>query len=287
MDILLTGASGFVGRHLADALAKEHRVFPVNRHPAGIAREIVHDFAHPLPSDKLPGRIDAVIHTAGLVGHQANTSPLCIRVNVTATRELAEYAIRARAQRFVFFSTGGVYRPTEGRLTEQSAVSPPDDYTQSKLEAEIAANSLKDDLVVQILRLFFPFGPTQRGRLIPNLIGHIFRNEPIPLTNDLGQPLVTPLYIDDLIEYVRRVLLIPDSFVANLAGDEVVSIRNLACMIARVLDRTPRFEVREGRPIYNLMGDNGIISQLTNFSPRVSLELGFERTVSGFSDHCT
>ena len=92
MDILLTGSSGFVGRHIAATLTKEHRVIAVNRRPTGTPGEIVHDFAQPLSSARLPRRIDSVIHTAGLVGHQANSSPLCQRVNVDATKELAAYA---------------------------------------------------------------------------------------------------------------------------------------------------------------------------------------------------
>lgn len=280
MDVLLTGASGFVGRKLVVALAKEHRVIALSRRPTGLPGEIIHDFAQPLPSDRLPRRIDSIIHTAALVGHQANSSPLCQRVNVDATMELADYAIRAHAKRFIFFSTGGVYRPTEQLLTEQSVVAPPDAYTQSKLTAEIAAQSFKGDLVVQILRLFFPFGPTQRGRLIPNLIEQVAQDKPIRLANELGQPLVTPLYIDDLVEYLRRVLFVPDSFVANLAGAEVVSIRTLADMIAKVLDRPALFEVEDGTTICNWWGDNKLISRLTEYLPRVSLEVGLERTIA-------
>ena len=280
MDILLTGASGFVGRHLAAALAKEHRIITLNRRPTGAPGEIVHDFAQALPRDRLPRRIDAVIHTAALVGQDANSSPLCQRVNVDATMELADYTVCAQAKRFVFFSTGGVYRPTEERLTEESVVAPSDAYTQSKLAAEMAAQSFDGDLVVQILRLFFPFGPTQLGRLIPNLMEHVNQDEPISLANALGQPLVTPLYIDDLVEYVRRVLFVSDSFVANLAGDEVVSIRTLAEMIAKILSRRALFKVRDGTPTCNWWGDNKLISGLTAYAPRVSLELGLERTIA-------
>ena len=280
MDILLTGASGFVGRHLAVALAKEHRVIPLNRRPTGAEGEIIHDFAQPLTLDRLPRRVDLIIHTAGLVGLQASSSPLCWRVNVDATVELGDYAIRAHAKKFILFSTGGVYRPTEQHLTEQSVVGPPDAYTQSKLAAEMASQSFKEDFDVQILRLFFPFGPTQRGRLIPNLIQRVSRNEPIHLTNEIGQPFVTPLYIDDLVEYVRRVLLVSESFVANLAGQEAASIRVIADLIAGVLNRAVRFEIKDGMPICNWWGDNNLISHLTDYSPRVSLELGLKQTIA-------
>src|SRR5262249_4798445 len=148
----------------------------------------------PLLDDRVPRRIDLVIHTAGLVGQPANASPLCRRVNVEATRELVDYPVHAQAKRFIFFSTGGVYRPTEQRPTQQSAVAPPDAYTRSKLAAERVAQRRAGKLVVQILRLFFPFGPTQQGRLVANLIENIAHDQPVRLTNRLGQPLVTPLY---------------------------------------------------------------------------------------------
>lgn len=280
MDILLTGATGFVGRHLAAALSKEHRIVPLTRRLTGAPSEIVHDLTNVLAIDRLPRQIDAIIHTAALVGHQANTSARCRRINLDATKELGDYAIRAGAKRFIFFSTGGVYRPTEDRLTEESAVDPQDAYTQSKLDAELVIGSLKRDLRVQILRPFFPFGPTQRGRLVPNLIERVTRNEPIQLTNTVGHPVVTPLYIDDLVEYVRRVLIVSDSFVANLSGDEAVTIRRLGEMVAIALNRAPRFDVSEGLATWNWIGDNKFISGLTGYSPRTSLQLGLRRAVT-------
>ena len=280
MDVLLTGASGFVGRHLLVALAKKHRVVAMSRRPTGAPGEIIHDFADHLPGDRLPRRIDSIIHTAGIVGRQADWSSAYTRVNVEATNELAEYAIRAGAKRFVLFSTGGVYRRTEQQLTEESVVAPADEYARSKLAAELAVQTIKGELAVQVLRLFFPFGPTQRGRLIPNLIERIAQDKPIRLANDIGQPLVTPLYIDDLIEYVRRVLFLPDSFVANVAGAETASIRTLSNIIAGVLNRTALFEVSEEMEIYNWQSDNDLISRLTEYSCRVSVQAGIERTVA-------
>ncbi|MGH9761722.1 MAG: NAD-dependent epimerase/dehydratase family protein, partial [Blastocatellia bacterium] len=158
-------------------------------------------------------------------------------------------------------------------------VGPGDVYTRSKLAAETAVQSLGSGLVVQILRLFFPYGPTQQGRFIPNLIRRVARGEPINLANSAGQPLVTPLYIDDLVEYARCVLLVEKMFVANLAGNEVVSIRALAEAIGGLLNRAPIFDAKDGMPACNWVGNNELLSRLTGYSPHVPLQLGLERTV--------
>src|SRR4051812_7697038 len=109
MEILVTGANGFSGRRLVGSLRRTHRVHSLCRTPAGGELEVVHDLREPLDMARLPARIDAVVHTAAIVGREANASSDVHRVNVQATVELAQYAARAGASHFVFFSTGGVY----------------------------------------------------------------------------------------------------------------------------------------------------------------------------------
>jgi len=272
-----------VGRHLADALSREHQVIQLNRRATGADGEIVHDLGERLPTKRLPGRINAVVHAAGLLGRTANSSPLCRRVNVEATRELADYAALAGSSHFVLCSTGGVYLPTAQVLHERSAVAPQDAYGDSKAAAETIVQSYAQAFAAQILRLFFPFGPGQKGRLIANFIEEIDAGRSVTLMNSSGQPLLTPVYIDDLVEYVRRVLNISAGFVANIGGNEVVSIRELAEMIGKALGRNPTFEITEtsGTPC-NWWGDSSYISQLTDYSPQVSLAQGLERTIAKF-----
>jgi nucleoside-diphosphate-sugar epimerase len=275
----LTGAGGFVGRHLAAALGKSHRVIALNRRSTGAVEEIVHDLAQPLSSAHLPPRIDAVIHAAGLVGAEANLSALCHRVNVDASAELAEYAVNAGARRFVFFSTGGVYRASAARLTEDADTGPGDAYGRSKLAAEEIVRGFGGCLAVQVLRPFFPYGPTQRKRLIPSLIEKILNDRPVPLPSESG-PIVTPLYVDDLVEFVVRALPLDESFVANLAGDEEVSIRTIADRIGATMKREVRFEIDKTLPSVNWRGDNGLISRLADYTPSVPLRTGLHWTIA-------
>ena len=264
-------------------MAEEHNIIPLNRHASGVYGEIVHDLANPLPRGLLPQHVDVVVHAAGLVGQSANSSQLFHRVNVDATRELVEYAIDAGATRFVFFSTGGIYRPTEEMLSEDATVFPTDAYTESKFAAEHIVNQFEGSIAAQVLRLFFPFGPTQEGRLIPVLIQRIASNVPVPLINAAGQPLVTPLYIDDLVEYIRRILGIPYSLTVNVAGDEAVSILAMATMIGKLLGKAVQFEIGEsGATACNWRGSNSRIARLTKYRPQVTFAQGLERTIGQF-----
>lgn len=240
----------------------------------------MHDLSEDLPVRRLPRHVDAIIHAAGLMGNSGHSSHVRGSVNVDATRQLADYAAGAGATRFIFCSSGGVYAPTERRLTERSAASPQDAYAESKLAAEAALRRFDTMFSVQILRLFFPFGPTQRGRLIPNLVQDVAQGNPVSLRNAAGQPLVTPLYIADLVEYVRRILDLSGSFVANAAGSEAVSIRVLAETIGDILGRKAAFEIKDEGRVCNWWGSNDFISRLTGYSPRVTLKAGLERTIA-------
>jgi len=280
MEILLTGADGFVGRHLATQLRPSHSVISITRRHSGAKNEVKWDLAQPLPSNRFPEHIDTVIHTAGLVGGIANSSSLCRRINVDATNELVRYAVRAKASRFVFLSTGGVYQHTREKLTEESLVVPSDAYTQSKLDAEISLNDFKGDLAVQVLRLFFPYGPTQRGRFIPNLIEQVAQHKTVRISNAIGEPLVTPLFIDDLLEYLGRFLGYEDTVTVNVSGSELVSMRMLAEAIGELLNRSVHFEVLENERVANWWGDNDRLSRLTDYRPKVSLECGLKRTIA-------
>lgn len=255
-------------------------MIPFNRTPSGVTGEIVHDLREPLLVDRLPERIDAVVHTAGLVGQEANASSLCQRINVDATRELAEYAVRAGASRFILCSTGGVYQPTEQPLTELSDVVPQDAYGKSKAAAEAIIRDHDGKFAAQILRLFFPYGPGQQGRLIAGLIQSINAGRPITLMNPAGQPLLTPLYIDDLAEYVTRILNLEIGFAANVGGGEVASIRDLGNKIGRLLGRDPEWKINQPSTVpCNWCSDSSYVSFLTSYRPRIPLGLGLERTV--------
>ena len=75
--------------------------------------------------------------------------------------------------RFVLASTGTVYEPYGGRLAEDAPVAPVSFYSATKLAAEALLQGWRSRLGCCALRLFFPYGPGQTGRLVPQLVERI------------------------------------------------------------------------------------------------------------------
>jgi len=172
MRILVTGASGFVGRALVQDLAEQgHRVRAAMRQPADIfARAVevvaVSDLARPLEWRPLLADIDAVVHLAGIAHIGSDVADdLYDRVNRAATAALAAAAARDRIRRLIFVSSirAQAGPAADHPLTEADAPHPVDAYGRSKLAAEQAIRDA--DLPFTILRPALIYGPGVKGNL--------------------------------------------------------------------------------------------------------------------------
>ena len=109
--IALTGATGFIGRHLlADLTARGYRVRVLLRRPTalpeGAASAVVGDLTRPINMAAALAGVDAVVHSAGLAHAMSGAPEDDYRtLNTEATRKLAEAAARAKVRRFVFLSS--------------------------------------------------------------------------------------------------------------------------------------------------------------------------------------
>ena len=206
---------------------------------------------------------DVFIHAAGAI--DANFD-----FNVRGTAEAIERARAMGAKRFIYLSTGGMYRPSDEPLTEESPVEPKSEYAKSKWEGEQLV--LRSGLRAQILRLFFPYGPGQRAqRFIPRLIDRIRRGEPIT-----AGPRMNPIYIDDLVEFIRRILPIDEDFVLNLAGPQIVSIREIAEEIGRLVGVAPNI-ASTNESAESWIGDVAHAARITGYASRITMKEGLTR----------
>ena len=143
--VLITGASGFIGKRLAGALAKEgFEVRAVSRDPSsiptisGVERATMPDLAKPADWSELLEGVTHVVHLAG-IAHGPGSLPdgLYDRINAEAVGELATQA-RDKVERLVFISSvraqAGV--SADHTVTEKDAAIPTDAYGRAKLRAE-------------------------------------------------------------------------------------------------------------------------------------------------------
>lgn len=289
MKILLAGASGFIGRHLTPHLAKHHEVIALVRERGsniqGAAAEVVQDLARPLETNALPADIDAVIHLAQSEHYRdfPERAEQIFAVNVHGTLSLLEYARIAGAETFIFTSTGGVYGTSYERFAETDPVDPLNFYLSSKYSAELLLANYGRFFRTVVLRPFFVYGPGQSERmLVPRLVQRVRDGEPIQLSGPDGLRL-NPIYVGDAIGVFEPALQLPTSDLFNVAGTEVVTLRDLLHTIGEIVGREPVVTQAEGDIGGDLIGDIQKMSTSLGIVPRIDLAEGLRLTAAALA----
>jgi UDP-glucose 4-epimerase len=171
-SVLVTGANGFVGRHLSPILARGGwKVRRAVRHPAGNDSEVEIESISPDTNWKpaLAG-VDAVVHLAARVHqrHDKGADKLYRDVNTEGTLRLARCAIEAGVRQFIFVSTVLVHgRSNDGRapFSEEDIPTPRGLYGVSKAEAETGLKALANDskMSITIVRPPLVYGSGAKG----------------------------------------------------------------------------------------------------------------------------
>lgn len=281
-DILVTGGTGLIGRSLLPVLVDRGRVWATARSAResrvpGV-RWIPHDLAGPeLPRD-LPERIDTVVHLAQSPRFREfpDHARDIFGVNVASTVALLDWARRAGARRFIYASSGGIYGHGEREFRENDpihATRPLGFYLASKQCGELLVESYAEQFTVVILRFFFVYGRGQRpSMLIPRLVRSVVEGRPVLLQGGDGLRL-NPTHVSDAVRAITAALELEESHKINVAGPEVLTLREVATTIGRHVGREPIFEVRPDQEPGHLVGDIGKMSRLLA-PPTVRFEEG-------------
>jgi UDP-glucose 4-epimerase len=186
--VLVTGANGFVGRHLSPVLARNGwKVRRAVRHPFGNDSEVVIETISPETNWKaaLAG-VDAVVHLAARV-HQRydkGADKLYRDVNTEGTLRLARCAIEAGVRKFIFLSTVLVHgRSNDGRapFSEEDVLTPQGLYGASKAEAEMGLKALADgsEMSITVVRPPLVYGSDAKGNFA-SLVKAVKLGLPLP-----------------------------------------------------------------------------------------------------------
>jgi UDP-glucose 4-epimerase len=248
--ILVTGGSGFIGSHVVDKLADagfEPRIYdlrPSPHHEPGSVDTVVGDLFDGEALRAAMEDCDTVVHLAayadvGIVAEQPVDAEECNSRGTLAVLEAA----RATGTRVVYGSTIWVYGASgEGVIDEDSPIGLPDHlYTASKLAGEMYCTSYAElyDVPCVILRFGIPYGPRARpSAVIPIFVSKALAGEPLTIAGD-GLQTRRFIYVEDLAEGVVAALEGgADGRVYNLAGDETVTIRELADTVSELVGDT-------------------------------------------------
>lgn len=313
--VLVTGATGFVGRALCVALAAEgYLVRAALREAAhaslqelGVA-ELVRVGEIGPDTDWTNGLegVDAVVHLAARVHvmREIAADPLAEfrRVNVEGTRGLARAAAEAGVRRLVFTSTIKVHGESSGEwgFSESDPPQPADPYAVSKWEAEQALHEIagRTGLEAVILRPPLVYGPGVKGNFL-RLMDWIARGVPLPFANIRNSRSL--LYLDNLVAAIEACLRQPpaagETFLLKDDGDPSTPelIRGLAramggdvrllpfpVPLLALLGAAAGQSAAVARLTGSLVADDAKIRRVLGWRPPVSLERGLAATAGGY-----
>lgn len=129
MKLLITGATGFIGQHLQQALGDEHELFLLGRKDIRQDNYFSCDLLEPLQLERLPSKIDGIIHAASILATPDNHQSLSLfQDNVRLTERVLELTRHYQPQLLIHLSSIGVYPNQDGTYTEESVVRPSDNF---------------------------------------------------------------------------------------------------------------------------------------------------------------
>ncbi|MGB5993102.1 MAG: NAD(P)-dependent oxidoreductase, partial [Desulfobacterales bacterium] len=167
--ILVTGASGFIGRHFVIAVSEKFRLFCVARRGQKEVGIPFKDTIHWLQADITKwdnllkifkyindhGGVDYVLHLAGYYDFTLNENPVYEQVNVIGTRHLLELSNMLKVKRFIFSSSVAACKfPPKGKaITEESPADGDFPYACSKRRGELLIKEYSESLPCSVVRL--------------------------------------------------------------------------------------------------------------------------------------
>lgn len=236
MRVAVTGASGFIGGRVADALAaRGDEVVGFGRRPLGdVARRGWVDYrswdltSGPLADEWTP---DAVVHCGGTVADWGPPS-LFERTNVDGTR--AVLASFPESRRFVYLSTASVYHPRHPKrfITEDAPLPTRylNAYSSSKRRAESLVSAARPDAVV--LRPHAVYGPGD-PTLLPRLLAARRRGRLLACGS--GRNHISLTHVDNLVQAIELAIASEARGTFNVADAEIPTLREILATIDRAL----------------------------------------------------
>jgi UDP-glucose 4-epimerase len=285
--ILLTGASGFLGKALLKQLIAQEgagQLLALSSQPIEGITTLLHKqytFTDAELQVLHPDAIETIIHAGAFIpksGQELNDVSKCSG-NITSTERLLR-APFPRLKRIIFISSVDVYGP-DSPISERSPIAPPSLYGASKVYCErmISAWANARGCTHQILRLGHVYGPGEEAfqKLIPLVMRQMMQNKTIKRIGS-GEELRSFIYIDDVVAAILNAVQLPQfAGEINIAGDEAISINALFDRLAQLNGKQPEFEFHPATQIpRNLVFDNQKMKEVLHV-PRISLTEGLER----------
>ncbi len=309
-NVLVTGADGFIGSHLVEALlAQGHKVKALSYYNSfnfwGWLEDVKHENLEVLSGDvrdynyclKISEGVDTIFHLAALIAiPYSYTAPESyIDTNVKGTSNICLAAMHNKVGRVIHTSTSEVYGTAQYvPIDEKHPLQPQSPYSASKIGADAMAMSYYNalNLPIVIARPFNTYGPRQSARaIIPTIITQLAAGKKEIKLGDL-RPTRDLNFVKDTCKG-----FIDISEAENVEGETINIGSNFEVTMQEVVDTikeiigsdaeiiTEQQRIRpEKSEVFRLWCDNKKINELTGFKPDYNLKTGLEETVKWFTN---
>ena len=250
--LALTGASGFLGRHLVVELAKEYAVRSITRHKVpvlGVHESFIGNLKEVVFLERALGGCQVVVHCAAVTNH---VDPDVVEVNVNYTRRLVQAAKKEKVKKFVYISTENVTYHCK------------DPYTRSKAEAERLV--LQKFPQALILRSSLIFGREDQRYL--SILMKAVRSLPVVPVFPKSICTLQPIHVEDVAKLVHQGLKLNKKGTYTLVGAEPCSFAEVGRILEKYIGKHRLF-----LPIPGFLVK--FVSFFLQFGPRSAKRLHF------------
>ena len=309
MNILITGADGFIGSHLTEMIAKEgHSIKALSQYNSfnnwgwledanlNSKVEIISgDIRDQKFCTDITKNIDIVYHLAALIAipYSYSSPRSYIDTNCIGTLNMCQAALDNNVKRILHTSTSEVYGTAKYvPIDEKHPLQSQSPYSASKIAADSIAMSFYNsfNLPLTIVRPFNTYGPRQSSRaIIPNVISQIVAKEKKITVGDIS-PTRDFSYVEDTCRAFVKIAEHNNTIgkVINTGSSSEISIVDLIQLIQSIMGSDLEiYQSKERiRPlnseVHRLFCDNSLLIELTSFKNKFSLEEGLLETVKWF-----
>lgn len=310
LKVLVTGADGFIGSHLVEALLeKGYSVRALSLYnsfnywgwledvtPSDRLEVVTGDIRDPFLCEKITDGVDLVFNLAALIAipYSYRAPESYIETNVRGTVNLCQASLRNKVKKFLQTSTSEVYGTAlYVPIDEKHPLQPQSPYSASKISSDAMAMSyhLSMGLPVVVARPFNTYGPRQSARaVIPTIVTQLAKgNKKIRLGS------VTPTRDFNFVKDTAKGLIsLMESEnctgkTVNIGSGTEYSVAQTFELLKQIMNVDATLESDEARlrpknsEVERLLCDNRLIKSLTGYEPQYSFEKGLQETVNWFA----
>lgn len=292
LKILLTGNTGFVGKHIGNYLLKKgHIIEGISRKKSNQDYLTHHlNLQNSVSLNNISSKIffDCIIHCASLT--KESDINLMFKNNVLSTLNILNFCKLKKIKKFILISGHNVYSPySKIPITEKSKTNPSTNYGLTKLLQENLTEfyAKNHSIDAMIFRLSYIYGPNQSlNKMIPSMIKKYINSEPIILHKyKNGFQKIDVINIYDICKIIEEALKIKKSYeIFNISSGKSITVEDILEILKQNIKSNSSISIKKiNKKINHFQYDISHAKNILNYKPTVNLEKGIKELIDNFT----